>query len=76
MTELSDKVLRLTTFYMGPASAVFLERQTKNHLNGLKFSDLDRKDIPELAKWVLISGSLFIEKTKAEELSKKILTLA
>jgi hypothetical protein len=39
--------------------------------NGLKFTDLEKKHIPDLAKWVNISAGLLTDKTKAEELSKK-----
>lgn len=74
MTELSDKVLKLTTFFIGPASSKFLERQTKSHMNGLSFSDLQKNHLPELAKWVNTSGALLIGKEKAEMLSKQILS--
>jgi hypothetical protein len=76
MSDLSDRVLRLTTYYIGPASVRFLERQTNSHMNGLKFAELEKKHLPELAKWVSISGGLLIDKAKAEELSKKILVLS
>jgi len=74
MTELSEKVLRLTICYLGPASARFLERQTSSHMSGLKFSDLEKKHLPDLAKWVNISAGLIIDKGRAKELSDKILT--
>ena len=75
MTELSERVLKLTMFYIGPASARFLERQTSAHMEGLKFADLEKKHILELAKWVNISAGLLIDKSKAGDLSKKILAL-
>jgi hypothetical protein len=76
MSDLSEKILKLTTYYIGPASARFLERQTVSHMNGLKFADINKTHIQELAKWVNISAGLLVDKTKAEELSKKILAQA
>jgi hypothetical protein len=76
MSDMSDRILKLTAVYIGPASARFLERQTNAHMNGLKFVDLERKHLPDLAKWVNISAGLLIDKAKAEELSKKISALA
>lgn len=76
MTETSDKVLKLTMTYIGPASMKFLERQTVSHMNGLAFNALEKKHIPELAKWVNISAGLLISPVKAKDLADKILTLA
>lgn len=76
MSDLSDKILKTTINYIGPAALKFLERQTLSHMNGLKFSDIERKHLPELAKWVNISAGLVIDKTKAYELSNKILNFS
>jgi hypothetical protein len=76
MTEISDTVLKLTTPYIGPASQKFLERQTISHMNGLQFNALEKKHIPELAKWVKVSAGLLIAPAKAQDLSNKILALA
>jgi hypothetical protein len=76
MTELSDKVLKLTSSYIGPASQKFLERQTVSHMNGLQFNALEQKHLSELAKWVKVSASLLIALPKAQDLANKILTLA
>ncbi len=75
MTELSEKVLKLTTSYIGPVSQKFLERQTMSHMNGLNFSALETKHLPELAKWVQTSGGLLIDPARAQDLAKKIATL-
>jgi hypothetical protein len=72
MTELSDKVLKLTSVYIGPASQKFLERQTISHMNGLAFNALERKHLPELVKWVNTSAALLINPAKAKELADKI----
>jgi hypothetical protein len=76
LTELSDKVLKLTIAYIGPASQKFLERQTVSHMNGLAFNALEKKHIPELAKWVQVSGGLLIAPPKAKDLADKIQALA
>lgn len=72
MSDLSDKVTTLSAAYLGPAARVFLERQTKAHMDGLPLASLERRHLPELQKWVLVSASLVIDKYKAQELSEKI----
>ncbi|RXE56439.1 hypothetical protein ABH15_10195 [Methanoculleus taiwanensis] len=72
MSQLSDEVLKVSLQYLGPAAERFLERQTKSHLNGLAFTDLQKSHIPDLATWVRTSASLIIDKKKAEELATRI----
>lgn len=76
MSELSDKVLKVTIDYIGPSSQKFLERQTTSHMNGLTLNDLKKEHVPELAKWVNVSAGLLIGKEKATELQGKLLKLA
>jgi hypothetical protein len=45
MSDLSEKVVSLSTGYLGPAARKFLQRQTSGHMNGLIFDDLERKDL-------------------------------
>jgi hypothetical protein len=71
MTELSEKVLKLTASYIGPAAQRFLERQTTSHMNGLAFNALEKQHLPELSKWVNTSAGLVIDKAKAQELPTK-----
>ena len=73
MNALAEKILGITVEYVGPAAERFLDRQTKSHLNGLNFADLEQKHLPELSRWIVVSASLLIDKTRAEELSNKIL---
>lgn len=73
MSVTSDKVLKITIDYIGPSAHAFLERQTRHHLNGLEFGNLDKSHLPELSKWVKTSASLLIDKNRAAELSEKIL---
>ena len=72
MSALSEQVAAIAVGYLGPAARVFLERQTKSHLNGLAFSDLEKQHLPELQKWVLISSGLLIDKAKAKEFSDRV----
>ena len=72
MSDLSEKALALSVPYLGPAARIFLERQTKWHLDGLGFDALEPRHLPDLAKWVNISGALVVEPAKAKELSEKI----
>jgi hypothetical protein len=75
MSQLSEQVLGIAVTYLGPAAKIFLERQTTSHMNGLKFDDLQKNHLADLAKWVGNSASLVIDKAKAKELSEKIAKL-
>jgi hypothetical protein len=72
MSQLSDRVLKEVTVYLGPATKTFLERQTKSHMNGLAFDDVSSANIPELAKWVETSAGLLIGKDQSKEIADKI----
>lgn len=71
MNTISEKVLRLTTNYLGPASQRFLERQTRSHMHGLDFAEIKEEHLPELFKWIELSARLIIN-DKAEEMVKKM----
>ncbi|MDD1729482.1 MAG: hypothetical protein LUQ50_10480 [Methanospirillum sp.] len=75
MSTTSDAVLETATEYLGPAAITLLERQTKFHMQGLSFQDLQSSHCTELAKWVGIASAMFIEQDKAEELADKIRNL-
>ena len=75
MSDLSNKVITISVNYLGPAAKIFMSRQTTGHMNGLVFDNLERKHLPELAKWVQISAGLVIDKGKAKELAEKIANL-
>ena len=72
MNDLSQKILSLSINYLGPAAKIFLERQTKMHMNGLSLEALDKKHLPELSHWVNISAGLIIDQEKAKDLANKI----
>lgn len=76
MSALSDKALALSVQYLGPAAQVFLERQTKHHMDGLALDGLAPEHLPELSRWVGVSAALVIEPAKAKELAEKIGALA
>jgi hypothetical protein len=75
VTEIAKKVLETTTPYLGPASKMFLDRQTKRHMNGVIFDYLQDDHLADLSHWVLVSAGLLIDKDKAKELADKICTL-
>lgn len=75
MSDISDKVMAISVNYLGPAAGKFLRRQTNGHMNGLNFDALERKDLPSLSNWVLISASLIIDPDKAKELAEKIIKI-
>ena len=45
-------------------------------MNGLNFTALEKKHLPELAKWVNTSAGLLIAPAKAQELANKISALS
>ena len=75
MSVTSDAVVALCVNYLGPAARKFLERQTLAHMKVISFDAIQKSDLPELAKWINISGALIIDKAKAKELSEKIASL-
>ena len=75
MSALSEKTLALSVPYLGPAAKVFLERQTKFHLDGLAFDALEPQHLADLANWVRVSGALVVDPAKAAELSQKIVAI-
>ncbi len=72
MTMTSDTVLAIATEYLGPAAITLLERQTKFHMNGLSFKDIEPSHCADLSKWVGIASAMFIEQDQAQELAEKI----
>jgi hypothetical protein len=75
MSELSEKIVLISTSYLGPATRKFLQRQASGHMNGLNFDDLQKKDLVPFSKWVQISAALVIDSGKAKELAEKIAKL-
>jgi hypothetical protein len=72
MSTTSDLVLAVATEYLGPAAITLLERQTKFHMAGLSFQDLMPEHCSELANWVGIASSMFIEQDQALALAEQI----
>ena len=72
MSTTSDSVLKIATEYLGPAAVTLLERQTRFHMNGLPFQDLQPSNCADLAKWVGIASAMFIEQDQAADLAEKI----
>ncbi len=72
MTTTSDTVLAIATEYLGPAAITLLERQTKFHMSGLSFKDIEPSHCADLSKWVGIASAMFIEQDQAQELAEKI----
>jgi len=72
MSMTSDAILEIATGYLGPAAITLLERQTKFHMNGLAFQDIQPSHCAELGRWVGIASAMFIEQDQADELSTKI----
>ena len=65
MNELSDRILRITRIYLGPASEIFLKRQASGHMNGLDFEQIKPEHLQPFFKWIHSSSKLII-KDKAD----------
>jgi len=72
MTTTSDTVLAIATEYLGPAAITLLERQTKFHMSGLSFRDIEPTHCADLSKWGGIASAMFIEQDQAQDLAEKI----
>jgi hypothetical protein len=75
MSTLYDQVVSLAKPYLGLVTEQFVARQCTAHLK-TEPQALTAAQLPELAKWVEISGALVMDKAKAAELKEKILKLA
>ena len=71
MSNLSEKILQYTIPYLGPASKIFLERETSSHMEGLKFDEIKLEHLPELLKRIYISSGPLVG-AKADELVKRL----
>ncbi|HEY8490006.1 MAG TPA: hypothetical protein VIO14_03340 [Dehalococcoidia bacterium] len=75
MSSLYEQVIGVAKPYLGLVTEQFVARQCTAHLK-VQPQALTPAQIPELAKWVEISGALVMDKAKAAELKEKILKLA
>ena len=75
MEPLGDRVVAVSSRYLGPEAKRFLERQCK-HLSGVSLDSLDPRALPDLAWWVGVSGKLVMSEDKATELKQKLIALA
>lgn len=71
MSDVSERALVIATNYLGPAAKRFLERQCKLHLN-VEFDNINRTNLPDLAKWVKTSATFITDAEKAERLGNEI----
>jgi hypothetical protein len=74
MSALSDRVVAVTKKYYGPAAEPFLARQCKSHLK-IQLAELSSSHLPELAKWIEISGRTNMDEGKGRELADLVAAL-
>lgn len=72
--SLYDEVVGLSKPYLGMATEKFVARQCEQHVK-VSPQQLSRAELPELARWMEISGGMIMDKTKAKELAARILAL-
>jgi hypothetical protein len=69
-----DSVLAVTKTYLGPAAESFLMRQCQVGI-GTEATKITPAQFKALAAWVEVAACRFIERPKAEEMSKRIAKL-
>jgi len=60
--------------YLGPAAEPFIGRQCTLYLK-IQPQALAKEHLPELAKWIEVAGTRFLDAMKAKELATKIAAL-
>jgi len=74
--ELYNKVVDVTTGYLGPAAEKFITRQIQAHL-GKNPSELTKEDIAKLTDWVKVAIAILTEDAKmVDDFTKALLELA
>jgi hypothetical protein len=68
---LYDQIVGVCRAFLGAETDSFLSRQCVFHLHKAP-RNIERDDIPEIARWVEISGALVIGKERAKEMRKQI----
>jgi hypothetical protein len=66
-----EGIVSVSKPYFGPATEQFIARQCQLYLK-IEASDLSKTHLAELAKWVEVSGTRFLDEAKSKELAGKI----
>jgi hypothetical protein len=64
-------VTTLSKSYLGPAAEQFIARQCQSYLK-IEPQSLTKQHLAELAKWVEVGGTRFMDEAKSKELAAKI----
>lgn len=73
---LYERVVGITTHYLGPAADRFIARQIQMHLDKQP-EDLTSKDLEKLVDWIRLAMALLSEDNKmVDEFSNRLLKLA
>jgi hypothetical protein len=70
-----DRVLAIAKLYLGPAAESFLARQCQLALK-IEAINITSAHFKDLASLIEVSACRFIERAKAEEMSRRITTLS
>lgn len=74
--ELYNKVVDITTTYLGPAAERFITRQIKTHLNK-EPAELTKEDLSKLVDWVKVAIALLTEDGEmVDAFAKSLMQLA
>lgn len=69
--SLGERLVKVTTPYLGPAARVFVQQQLKAHLPGVPFDGLGPAHLPEVFRWLGQAGAKVVG-TRAEELVRQL----
>ena len=68
--SLSERIVHIAAAFLGPATRMFLEKQTKSKMNNLALDQVKDDHLPELFRWIHISCSPILKERVADLLSR------
>ncbi len=68
--SLGEKIVHIAAAFLGPATRMFLEKQTKSKMNNLELDEVKDDHLPELFRWIHISCRPILKERVAELLHR------
>lgn len=68
--SLGEKIVHIAASYLGPATRMFLEKQTKSKMNNLALDEIKDDHLPELFRWIHIGCRPILKERVTELLSR------
>lgn len=68
--SLGEKIVHIAAAFLGPATRMFLEKQTKSKMNNLELDEVKDDHLPELFRWIHVSCRPILKERVAELLHR------